>query len=242
MTLGLLKAEDAPSDAEVAEFIFHPGFSHRDGGHPARGPRRRHGRGQERDRRARRPRRALERAGRGTTFTIYLPLTLAVTQAVMVRAGGVHVRHPRGDDRAGPTGEARTNSRTFQTAGEAQWQNRRYPFRYLPRLLGDTSHEPEAQRVHAGDVPAHRARTWLRSSSTRSFGNQEIVVKNTGPLLARVAGITGATVLGTGEIVLIINPVILAGRERDASSAPARGGAGRDDAWHARPPRGSCRR
>jgi chemosensory pili system protein ChpA (sensor histidine kinase/response regulator) len=44
-------------------------------------------------------------------------------------------------------------------------------------------------------------------------GSQEIVVKNTGPLLARVAGITGATVLGNGDIVLILNPVILAARE-----------------------------
>jgi len=38
------------------------------------------------------------------------------------------------------------------------------------------------------------------------------VVKNIGPQLARVSGISGATVLGTGEIVLIINPVLLAER------------------------------
>jgi chemosensory pili system protein ChpA (sensor histidine kinase/response regulator) len=37
-------------------------------------------------------------------------------------------------------------------------------------------------------------------------------VKNIGPQLARVPGISGATVLGTGEIVLIINPVQLAQR------------------------------
>ena len=43
-------------------------------------------------------------------------------------------------------------------------------------------------------------------------GNQEVVVKNIGPQLARVSGISGATVLGTGEIVLIINPVQLAQR------------------------------
>ena len=43
-------------------------------------------------------------------------------------------------------------------------------------------------------------------------GNQEVVVKNIGPQLARVWGIAGATVLGTGEIVLIINPVQLAQR------------------------------
>jgi chemosensory pili system protein ChpA (sensor histidine kinase/response regulator) len=44
------------------------------------------------------------------------------------------------------------------------------------------------------------------------IGNQEVVVKNIGPQLARVSGIAGATVLGTGEIVLIINPVQLAQR------------------------------
>ena len=44
------------------------------------------------------------------------------------------------------------------------------------------------------------------------IGNQEVVVKNIGPQLARVSGISGATVLGTGEIVLIINPVQLAQR------------------------------
>ena len=44
------------------------------------------------------------------------------------------------------------------------------------------------------------------------IGNQEVVVKNIGPQLARVSGIAGATVLGNGEIVLIINPVQLAQR------------------------------
>ncbi len=44
------------------------------------------------------------------------------------------------------------------------------------------------------------------------LGNQEVVVKNIGPQLARVPGIAGATVLGTGEIVMILNPVPLAAR------------------------------
>ena len=51
------------------------------------------------------------------------------------------------------------------------------------------------------------------------LGNQEVVVKNTGPQLARVVGIAGATVLGDGEIVLILNPVALAGRESPVGSA-----------------------
>jgi len=51
------------------------------------------------------------------------------------------------------------------------------------------------------------------------IGNQEVVVKNIGPQLARVSGIAGATVLGTGEVVLIINPVQLAARS-DATAEP----------------------
>ena len=39
--------------------------------------------------------------------------------------------------------------------------------------------------------------------------NQEVVVKNVGAQVSRLAGILGATILGNGEIVLIINPVQL---------------------------------
>jgi len=66
------------------------------------------------------------------------------------------------------------------------------------------------------------------------IGNQEVVVKNIGPQLARVSGISGATVLGTGEIVLIINPVqlamrpdVVASRERGRRGARHRRSAGR---------------
>ena len=44
------------------------------------------------------------------------------------------------------------------------------------------------------------------------LGNREVVVKNIGPQLARLIGIAGATVLGSGEIVMILNPVPLAQR------------------------------
>jgi chemosensory pili system protein ChpA (sensor histidine kinase/response regulator) len=44
----------------------------------------------------------------------------------------------------------------------------------------------------------------------RVVPNQEVVIKNVGPQLARLTGIAGATVLGNGDIVLILNPVQLA--------------------------------
>src|SRR6185369_3341784 len=60
------------------------------------------------------------------------------------------------------------------------------------------------------------------------IGNREIVVKTIGPQLARLAGIAGATVLGNGQVVLILNPVQLVHREQPTferiqdASVPAR--------------------
>ena len=54
-------------------------------------------------------------------------------------------------------------------------------------------------------------------------GNREIVVKTIGPQLARLAGVAGATMLGSGQIVLIMNPVQLVFRDSTqvALDAPA---------------------
>jgi len=95
--------------------------------------------------------------------------------------------------------------------GEAEWQGNHYPLHFLPHLLGDSQAVPEVRRRH-----------WvllLRSGSQRVAvqvdeleGNQEVVVKNIGAQLSRVVGIAGATVLGDGKVVLILNPVALASR------------------------------
>ncbi len=66
----------------------------------------------------------------------------------------------------------------------------------------------------------------LRSGTYRSavhvdevMGNQEVVMKPMGTQLAHVPGMIGATVLGDGAIVLVINPVQLANREALSSGA-----------------------
>jgi chemosensory pili system protein ChpA (sensor histidine kinase/response regulator) len=219
IALGLMTPESALSDHDVAEFIFHPGFS------TATEVSQLSGRGvgmdvvrSEVQALGGRVETATER-GKGSRFTIYLPLTLAVTQAVLVRAGGgtyaipaaviEQVRHFKDAELA----EARAS-------GMASWQDRRYPFRYLPRVLGDGEFVPEPRRF-TPVLFAKSGANGIAMQVDEVIGNQEIVVKNAGPLLSRIAGITGATVLGSGEILLIINPVILGQREAVAEQAPA---------------------
>ena len=148
--------------------------------------------------------------GKGTRFNLFLPLTLAVAQAVLVRAAGRLWALPA------PMVEQVQQIkpdvlRTLYTDGNVHWQGRAWPFHYLPRLLGDAAAVPDPARYN----PVLLVRSGQGTAAIHvdeMLGNQEVVVKNIGPQLARVPGITGATVLGTGEIVLILNPVQLAQR------------------------------
>ena len=146
--------------------------------------------------------------GAGTSFNIYLPLTLAMTQAVMIQAG----KH----DYALPAPLVRqvlelkpAELEQAMTSGEVTWRGARYPFSYLPHLLGDT------EAVH--EVLRYNPVVLLQSGASQAAilvdqieGTREIVVKNIGPQMARITGVAGATVRGDGRVILILNPVPLA--------------------------------
>ena len=148
--------------------------------------------------------------GAGTSFNIYLPLTLAMTQAVMVQAA----KH----DYALPAPlvqqvlELRPEElEQVMAAGEVMWRGVRYPLSFLPHLVGDTDAVYEVQRYNPVAL--------LASGSSQAavlvdtvVGTREIVVKNIGPQMARITGVAGATVGGDGRVILILNPVPLAVR------------------------------
>ena len=209
-SLALVPAGIVPTEAQLIECLFHPGFS------TATKVTQISGRGIGMDV-VRSEIAALggrveveSTFGKGTRFILTMPLTLAVAQAVLVRAGGRMWALPA------PMVEQVQQVKSqalldIYIQRKVEWQGRVYPFHYLPRLLGDTTHNPETKRYNSVLL--------LRSGQSRAavhvdemLGHQEVVVKNIGPQLSRVSGISGATVLGTGEIVLIINPVQLAGR------------------------------
>ena len=148
-------------------------------------------------------------AGNGATFRLYLPLTLAVTQALLVRAGGRTWAIP--SNMVAQVMELKPDAlATLREAGGTDWQDTHYRYTYLPHLLGDPAAQPEVHRFNW--VLLLRSGTQTLAVHVDALrGNQEIVVKKAGPQLARLVGYAGATVLGDGEIVLIINPVTLDG-------------------------------
>ncbi|HEY5994556.1 MAG TPA: Hpt domain-containing protein [Gallionellaceae bacterium] len=145
--------------------------------------------------------------GKGTRFTIRLPLTLAVTQVLMVRAGQ--------DQYALPSVMVEqvlhmkpSTLEEAHLAGHVDWQGKSYPLKHLPHLLGDEKHVPES-RMHNSVLLLQSAEQRVALLVDELLGNQEAVVKNIGPQLSRMPGIAGATVLGNGSVVLILNPVAL---------------------------------
>lgn len=143
--------------------------------------------------------------GRGVRFSIHLPLTLAVTKTLLVRAGQAIYAIPSVMVENVQQLKADALDMVYQQQ-YVEWQGRRYGVHYLPRLLGDQQIEVIAQ--------PHNPVLLLRSGDNRIalhvdalLGNQEVVVKNIGPQLARLPGIAGATVSGSGAVILIINPV-----------------------------------
>ncbi|MCE5181732.1 MAG: response regulator [Betaproteobacteria bacterium] len=156
----------------------------------------------------------------GAVFTFHLPLTLAVTQTVLVRCGEKTYALPSALVELVQEFKADVLAEHCRK-GEIDWQNNRYPLFYLARLLGEAESMPEPLR--------HNPVLLLKSGNQRIalqvdeiIGSREVVVKNIGPQLARVPGIAGATVLENGRVALIINPLPLVprmARQTPAASA-----------------------
>ncbi len=147
--------------------------------------------------------------GQGTRFVIRLPLTLALTQVVLVDAGGqvwalaanlvVLVREVTPEQ-----------AHAAHELGHMTFDDEVFPLRTLAELVGREPRPGEGPLRTILLLRAGDQRLALRVDHLE--GNHEAVVKNIGPQLARIVGVTGATVLGDGRVALILNPFQLAER------------------------------
>jgi len=143
-------------------------------------------------------------AGVGTTFIIHLPLTLSITQALMVYVGDQLFAVPLGSV---------VNIVEFpieKIASISMGKNpllshneQVYPYMHLGQRLNITSQPRNGKKV-----PVLLARTGTREVAIQVDGlggTREVVIKSLGPQLSAIKGLAGATILGDGRVILILD-------------------------------------
>ena len=170
------------------------------------------------------------REGRGTTFTIKIPLTLAIAAALIVESGGERfaipqngvlelVRVGNGD---GPKVEM------IKSAPVLRLRDRLLPLVPLAPLLQLDGEPGETSFVVVTQVGSQVFGIVV----DRVFDTEEIVVKPVAPILRDLTMFSGNTILGDGSVIMILDPngiaratglSIDAGRENEAAAKPQRG-------------------
>jgi len=207
---GVLKPDAKVSDEEIMELILTPGFS------TAEKVTQSAGRGVGMDVVANEVKQlggSLQISsvtGQGTNFTVRLPFTLAITQALVVRTGDEVYALPL------PTVEgvvriARAELETLLSKSEPSYEygEQTYRFRHLGMYLGGQSAQLPEDESHVSVILVRAGENSAALLTDEMLASQEIVVKTVGPQLASVKGIAGATILGDGSIVLILDIMAL---------------------------------
>jgi len=151
------------------------------------------------------------KAGAGSVFTLRLPYTLAINQVLLVMAGLQNFCIPlasiEGVVRARPrdlTACYATDDCIYEYGGN------RYQLKHLGSLLGTGGQNLEQQQERVPVLLARIGEKRVALQVESLLGSREIVIKPLGILLGNVEGISGATILGDGSVVLILDMAAVA--------------------------------
>ena len=158
------------------------------------------------------------RLGHGMTITIRLPLTLAILKVILVRANDQIFALPL----SSITQIIQPDEDMIEASNETRML--RMGSEYIPLLDLQTclgmpkpeTHDAPNRPVLLIDLGNHQTGIFV----DRLLEPREVVVKNLGRHLTDVHGITGATLMGDGSVVLILNPIDLARPRGRAPSKP----------------------
>ncbi|MFI8481881.1 Hpt domain-containing protein [Pseudomonas sp. NPDC078700] len=145
--------------------------------------------------------------GVGTSFLIRLPFTVSVNRALMVYSGedlyAIPLNTIEGIVRVSPyelEAYYAPDAPRFEYAGQA------YELRYLGDLLNN-GQQPKlvGQSLPLPVILVRSSEHTVAVQVDSLAGSREIVVKSLGPQFAGVHGISGATILGDGRVVVILD-------------------------------------
>lgn len=154
--------------------------------------------------------------GAGTRFTMQLPLTLAIISVLMVEVGGHTYAIPAGSVveslRFRPEEITRINGRET-----LRLRDRIVPLFRLGPLFG----HPGAPGDHSFAVVLGRGEKRLGLAVDRLAGQQEVVIKALDPIVSTAGiGLAGATIMGDGRVVLILDVAAFFGDRRLLAARP----------------------
>lgn len=144
------------------------------------------------------------RPGEGTTFVLRLPFTLAVTQAILVRIGestfAIPMTSVQGVARISPDELAQ---RMTEDSPQFDYNGEDYAIHDLAELLGLVPGLGDEEQLPLLLTRSGELRAGIRVDAV--IGSREIVVKSVGPQVSSVPGILGATIMGDGSVLVILD-------------------------------------
>jgi chemosensory pili system protein ChpA (sensor histidine kinase/response regulator) len=206
---GLMLADATLTDDEISQFVLAPGFT------TAKSVTQISGRGVGMDvvhsevKQLGGSVQISSRLGKGTRFIVRVPFTVSVNRALMVVVGDDSYAIPLNTIEGIVLLSPEELERLYQPDADSfEYAGIPYRVRYLGRYLGREFH------VHrqANSVPLVLVRSGDHAVAVHVDGVQgsrEIVVKSLGPQFAGVGGISGATILGDGSVVVILDLLAL---------------------------------
>jgi len=200
---GLVRTEDTPSDHEIYQLIFHPGFSTAERVTDVSG----RGVGMDVVKKAIEKLRGrieiFSQPGQGCTMVVKLPLTLAIIDGMIVRVGTERYIIPTMNIRETfQPGEGSVS--TVHGRGEViRVRDRLLPLMRLHKVFGIPTARIRASEA-LGIVVDNEGECWCVLVD-QVLGKQEVVIKSLGEGLKRSQGVSGGAILGDGRVALILD-------------------------------------
>jgi len=143
--------------------------------------------------------------GKGSVFIIRLPLTLALNHALLVKVSDEVYAVPL-TSIEGIVRMSHDDLLAYQSDPDKlyQYSGSDYQVQRLGRIL----HPEHDGGAHDGLSPVLLVRAGDHKTALQVdalLGSREIVVKSVGPQLSTLRGVSGATILGDGRVVLILD-------------------------------------
>jgi chemosensory pili system protein ChpA (sensor histidine kinase/response regulator) len=144
--------------------------------------------------------------GQGTNFTVRLPFTLAITQALIVRTGEeVYALPLPSVEGVARIPRSELENLLSQSEPSYQYGEETYRFRHLGMYLGGPAAVLPKDEAFVPVILVRAGEFSAALLTDEMLASREIVVKSVGPQLASIRGIAGATILGDGRVVLILD-------------------------------------